>query len=83
MTHVPPRSWCGHSLRGRGTSFSNFHIEEEEEHVEPIVSIDYFFMGPSTQEEAQGGLPMLAVMFHESRMTLAHVERKGSVDFTT
>ena len=24
----------------------------------PTVSIDYFFMGPSGQEEAQGVLPM-------------------------
>ena len=48
------------------------------------VSIDYFFMGPSGQEEAQGVLPMLAVKSHESRMTFAHVvERKGPVDSTT
>ena len=44
----------------------------------PTVSIDYFFMGPSGQEEAQGVLPMLAVKSHESRMTFAHV-----VDSTT
>ena len=50
----------------------------------PTVSIDYFFMGPSGQGEAQGGLPMLAVKSHESRMTFAHiVERKGLVDSTT
>ena len=50
----------------------------------PTVSIDYFFMGPSGQEEAQGVLPMLAVKSHESRMTFAHVvERKGPVDSTT
>ena len=50
----------------------------------PTVSIDYFFMGPSGQEEAQGVLPMLAVKSHESRMTLTHVvERKGPVDSTT
>ena len=49
-----------------------------------IVSIDYFFMVPSGQEEAQGVLPMLAVKSHESRMTFAHVvERKGPVDSTT
>ena len=48
------------------------------------MSIDYFFMGPSGQEEAQGVLPMLAVKYHESRMTFAHVvERKGPVDSTT
>ena len=39
----------------------------------PTVSIDYFFMGPSGQEEAQDVLPMLAVKSHESRMTFAHV----------
>ena len=50
----------------------------------PTVSIDYFFMGPSGQEEAQGVLPMLAVKSHESRMTFAHVvERWGPVDSTT
>ena len=49
----------------------------------PTVSTDYFFMGPSGQEEAQGVLPMLAVKSHESRMTFAHVvERKGLVDST-
>ena len=50
----------------------------------PTVSIDYFFMGPPGQEEAQGVLPMLAVKSHQSRMTFAHVvERKGLVDSAT
>ena len=50
----------------------------------PTVSIDYFIMSPSGQEEAQGVLPVLAVKYHESRMTFAHVvERKGHVDSTT
>ena len=50
----------------------------------PTVSIDYFFMGPSGQEDAQGVLPMSAVKAHESRMTFAHVvERKGPVISTT
>ena len=48
----------------------------------PIVSIDYFFMGPSVQEEAQNVLLMLAVESHESRMTHI-VERTGPVDSTT
>ena len=39
----------------------------------PTVSIDYFFIGPSGQEEAQGVLPMLAVKSHESRMTFVYV----------
>ena len=74
LTHLPPRSWCGHFLRGRGTSLPHFRSETEREHVVPTVSIDYFFMGPSGQEEAQG----------VSRMTFAHVvERKGPVDSTT
>ena len=48
------------------------------------VTIDYFSMGPSGQEEAQGVLPMLAVQSRESLMTFAHVvERKVLVDFTT
>ena len=47
------------------------------------VSIDYFFVGPSGQEEAQGVLPMSAMKSHEPRMTIAHaVERKGPVDST-
>ena len=50
----------------------------------PTVSSDYFFMGPSGQEEAQGVLPMLAMKSRESRMTFAHVvEWKGRVDSTT
>ena len=84
LTHLPPRSWCRHCLRGRGTSLPHFRSVTEGEHVLPTVSIDYFFMGPSGQEEAQGVLPMLAVKSHESRMTFAHVvERKGPVDSTT
>ena len=68
----------------RGTSLPHFRSKTEGEHVVPTVSIDYFFMGPSGQEEAQGVLPMLAVKSHESRMTFAHVvERKGLVDSTT
>ena len=84
LTHLPPRSWCRHCLRGRGTSLPHFRSKTEGEHVVPTVSIDHFFMGPSGQEEAQGVLPMLAVKSHESRMTFAHVmERKGPVDSTT
>ena len=64
-------------------SLPHFRSKTEGEHVVPTVSIDYFFMGPSGQEEAQGVLPMSAVKSHESRMTFAHVvERKGPVDST-
>ena len=50
----------------------------------PTVSMDYFFMGPSGQEEAKGLLQILAVTSHESQMTFAHVvEQKGPVDSTT
>ena len=56
----------------------------QREHVVPTVSIDYFFMGPSGQEEAQCVLPILAVKSHELRMTFAHVvERKEPLDSTT
>ena len=41
-------------LRWRGTSLPHFRSKTEGEHVVPTVSIDYFFMGPSGQEEAQG-----------------------------
>ena len=57
LTHLPPRSWCRHCLRGRGTSLPHFRSKTEGEHVLPTVSIDYFFMGPSGQEEAQGCAP--------------------------
>ena len=40
----------------RGTSLPHFRSKTEGEHVVPTVSIDYFFMGPSGQEEAQGVL---------------------------
>ena len=84
LTHLSPRSWCRHCLRGRGTSLAHFRNKTEGGLVVPTVSIDYFFMGPSGQKEAQGVLPMLAVKSHESRMTFAHVvERKGPVDSTT
>ena len=84
LTHLPPRSWCRHCLRRRRTSLPHFRSKTEWEHAVPTVSIDYFFMGPSGQEEAQGVVPMLALKSHESRMTLAHVvERKGPVDSTT
>ena len=84
LTHLPPRSWCGHCLRVKGTSFPHLRSKTEGEHVVPTVSVDNFFMGPSGQEEAQGVLPMLEVKSHESRVTFAHVvERKGPVDSTT
>ena len=84
LTHLPPRSWCRHCLRERGTNLPHFRSKTEGEHVVPTVSIDYFFMGPSGQEEAQGVLSKLAVKSDESRMTFAHVvERKGPVDSTT
>ena len=47
----------------------------------PTVSIDYFLMGPSGQEEEQGVLPMVVMESHKSRMSCSHVvERKGLVD---
>ena len=47
------------------------------------VSIDYFFMGQTEQEEVRRVLPMWTVKSGESRMTFSHVvERKGPVDST-
>ena len=47
------------------------------------VSIDYFFMGQTEQEEVRRVLPMWAVKSGESRMTFSHVvERKGPEDST-
>ena len=66
MTHLLHSSWCGHCLRARGTSLPHFRSKTEGERVVPTVSIDYFFTGPSGQQEAQGVLPMLAVKSHES-----------------
>ena len=84
LTHLSLRSWCGHCLRERGTSLPHPGSKTEEEHVVPTVSIDYFIMGPSGEEEAQGVLPLLAVKSHESRMTFAHVvEWKRPVDSDT
>ena len=54
LTHLPPRSWCGHWLRKRGMSLPHLCSKTGEEHVVPTVPIDYFFMGPSGQVEAQG-----------------------------
>ena len=51
-------SWCAHCPRRRGTQWDG------GEHVVPDVSIDYFFMGPCGQEEAQGVLPMLEALSH-------------------
>ena len=45
------------------------------------MSIDYIFMGPSGQGEAQGVLPKLAVKSYGSRMSVSHV--MGPVDSTT
>ena len=62
----------------------HFRSKAEGEHVVPTLSIDYLFMDPSGQGEAQSVLPMLAVKSLESRMTLAHVvERKGPQHSTT
>ena len=77
-THLLPRSWCGHCLRETRTILPHLRSETEAEHALPTVSIDYYLMGPSGPEEAEGVLPMLAVKSHESRMTFAQVvERKG------
>ena len=81
LTHLPPRSWCRHCLRERETSLPHFRSKTEGEHVVPTVSIDYFFMGPSGQEEAQGVLPMLAVKSHESRMTFARCGTERTCGF--
>ena len=29
LTHLPPRSWCRHCLRGRGTSLPHFRSQTE------------------------------------------------------
>ena len=65
LTHLPPRSWCGHCLRERGTSLPHFRSKTEGERVVQTVSIDYLFIGPSGHEEAQGVVPMSAVESHE------------------
>ena len=35
LTHLPPRSWCRHCLRGRGTSLPHFRSETEGERTIP------------------------------------------------
>ena len=68
LTHLPPRSKCGHCVMVRVTSLPHFRSEAEKRgHVVPTVSIYYFFMGPSAQDEAEGVFPMLAVKSHESQ----------------
>ena len=59
LTHLPPRSWCRHCLRRRGTSLPHFRSKTEGEHVVPTVSIDYFFLGPSGQEEARDSVSLV------------------------
>ena len=78
LTHLADRGVD--TVRGGGEqAFRIFAVRRRGSMCVPTVSIDYFFMGPSGQEEAQGVLPMLAVKSHESRMTFAHVvERKGN-----
>ena len=41
LSHLPPRSWCGHCLRGRRTSLPHFRSKTEGDHVVPTASIDY------------------------------------------
>ena len=37
LTHLPPRSWCGHCLRERGTSLQNFRSKAEGEQPFPLL----------------------------------------------
>ena len=49
-THLPYRSWCRHCVRGRGKSLPHRHLDAEQDHTVPTVSLDYCFLGQPDDE---------------------------------
>ena len=86
ITHMPPRMWCSHCVRGRAVSAPHFDTPSavKEDKRLPTVSIDYFFMGSAgtiefeESAENKDAMPMLAVKDHTARGIFAEVvPRKG------
>ena len=77
ITHIPPRCWCSHCIRGRGVS--DPHKRVVDERLFPRISFDYFFMG---QHDAEDTLPLIAIKDSESRAVFSHaLEAKGVNDY--
>ena len=65
ISHLPPRDWCAHCRRGRG--IKGVHSgRSTAEHLYPIISIDYAYIGSSSEDDEK--------MFAESRRRLERGE---------
>ena len=74
MTHLPFRSWCCHSVRGKGRSMD--HRKVRDGRGLPEIHVDYCFMGTSEED----GVRTIVVAKHaESRaVTSSIVPVKGA-----
>ena len=44
VAHLPPRTWCRHCVRGRGTAIPR-KVGDGLEKMIPTIAIDYMFWG--------------------------------------
>ena len=76
LTHLPPRSWCLHCVRGRGEATPHRSADRSNDAV-PELHLDYCFMGKK-DETAQ---PILVARDRDTRMTLSFLTKsKGAAD---
>ena len=75
ISHLPPRNWCAHCVRGRAVSTPHRSLPDEERRL-PTVSMDYYFMG----QDEEKALPLLAVRDHWTRRTFTTVVRCKGAD---
>ena len=52
LTHIPPRPWCPHCVRGKGKDSPSLRLTDEyAENLIPRVRLDYCFLTESYGEE--------------------------------
>ena len=78
VSHLPFRSCCSHSVRGRGKSFQHRRVQhDQDDEAYPVVSLDYAFFGApgELEQEAIGGakMPVLVVKDRFSKAMFTHL----------
>ena len=76
ISHLPPRSWCKHCIKGRAVSMPHFKQDRTADARSlPCISMDYFFLG---QDDGKT-MPILAMKDHNTRKLAAFpVVAKGA-----
>ena len=79
-THLPYRSWCTHSVRGKARRHHRRRMRRLKSKV-PVISLDYMWMkGRKGDGEEPKGIPILVMHCRNTKLTWSRVVLRKGVD---